>query len=139
MIDIPPYVPPPDLPQGPGYSYRTFYDPVDGRGLYSTDQAVELYPDWVDGFYDMEEYYFPGGVPTLKEVMTPTITGNDPVVLDQVISFTGFPLDAYVTVDRTRNKLDDGAINITLTTPGLYTVKARHMKHLPWEIILDAG
>lgn len=138
MIDLPPYVPP-EEPQGPAYSYRTFYDPVDGRGIYSTSQAIEPYPDWVEGRYDMRKYYFPDGVPTLKEEMTPAITGNDPVVLGEVISFTGFPDDATLTIDRTVHKLDDGAINITLTTPGSYTVSAMHMRFLPWGATLDAS
>ena len=120
-------------------AYRTFYDPVDGHGIYSTNQAIEPYPDWVEGLYDMTLYYFPNGVPTLRLTMTPTITGNDPVVVGQPVSFTGFPLGATFRVSGTGYTLDDGAINFTPTTPGDYRVVARHMEYLAWEGMISAS
>jgi len=120
---------------------RTFYDAETGRGLYSTSQNIEIpkYPDWVDGRYDMDEYYFPDGEPTLRAKMTPTITGNDPAVVDSVVAFTGFPDDAIVNVGGIDHQLDDGAINFTPTSPGVYNIYALHPAHINWGGTINAS
>ena len=121
---------------------RTFYNPVTGLGLYATTQTgIEPYPDWVEGRYDMQEYYFPGGVPTLLLDMTPTVTGNDPAVAGEVVAFTGFPDDAVVTVNTISNRvqLTDGALNFTPTTPGVYHISAAHPAYKPRSYTIHAS
>ena len=117
-----------------------FYNPENGRGIYSTDQKIEVYPDWVDtGLNDMQLYYFPDGVPTAREEMSPTITGDDPVVVDSAIAFSGFPDDAKVKIDGDEFQLTDGAINFTPTTPGNYLVWATHPAFINWRRSFDAN
>ena len=118
---------------------RTFFDPITGRGICSTTQNIEPYPDWVDGIYDMGEYYFPAGVPTLRTKMMPTITGNDPALVGVAVSFTGFPLDAVFDIDGAEYQLDDGAINFTPTTVGEFKIQCFHSAHLDYGVTIYAN
>lgn len=119
---------------------RVFYDPDTGKGIFSTDQKIEVYPDWVDcDENNMKDYYYPDGVPTQRIAMTPTITGNDPAVVDSVVAFSGFPDDAKVQIDTDRYQLDDGAINFTPTTPGSYNVRAFHVAYLDYGVPIYAS
>ena len=117
---------------------RIFYDAITGKGLYSSGQLIEVYPNWVDGDYDMREYYFPDGVPTLRIKMSPTITGNDPAVVGGTMSFTGFPDDAIVEFDMRQFQLTDGTIDFTPTTSGSYSVLADHPAYLVWRTTINA-
>ena len=118
---------------------RTFYNPATGNGIYSTRDEIEPYPDWVDGIYDMVAYYFPDGVPTLRVEMTPTIVGNDPAVVDSQVSFSGFPDDAKVRIDGIHYQLDDGAINFTPMSSGVYGILAIHPAFLNWRGAINAS
>jgi hypothetical protein len=120
-------------------SRRVFYDPETGRGICSTSQKAEFYPDWVDTELGMDLHYYPGGVPTLRTEMTPTITGNDPATVGQPVSFTGFPIDSHMRIDGSSYTLTDGAINFTPTTIGDYSIEVVHVANITYRMAIHAS
>ena len=120
-------------------SRRVFYDPETGRGICSTTQKAEFYPNWVDTQLSMDLHYYPDGVPTLKVEMTPTITGNEPATVGQPVSFTGFPINSLMKIDGLSYTLEDGAINFTPTTIGDYVIEVVHVANITYRTVINAN
>ena len=87
----------------------TFYDPVSGRiigTLICSEPCFEANVEgktWIEGTYDLEEYYVVGGIATLRPSMGLTVTGS-------IIS--GIPQGATVTLDQQSFTVDDGEADI---------------------------
>lgn len=109
---------------------RYYYDPADGRTIYvSSSKTTEYYPDWVDGdFGSIEDYYFPGGVPTARPAMTYTMSTATGTV-DVGWNFAGFPDDSVLTLDGQESYLPDGDFTFTPTTVGSYLMIVHHPAH----------
>ena len=87
----------------------TFYDLTDGKitgTLICSEPCFEANvggKTWIEGTYDLEEYYVVGGIATLRPSMGLTVTGS-------VIS--GIPQGATVTLDQQSFIVDDGVADI---------------------------
>ena len=87
----------------------TFYDPVGGRiigTLICSEPCFEANvggKTWIEGTYDLEEYYVVGGIATHRPTMPLTVTGS---------VITGIPQGATVTLDQQSFIVDDGEADI---------------------------
>jgi len=87
----------------------TFYDLTDGKitgTLICSEPCFEANvggKTWIEGTYDLEEYYVVGGIATLRPSMGLTVT-------DSVIS--SIPQGATVTLDQQSFVVDDGEADI---------------------------
>lgn len=87
----------------------TFYDLTDGKitgTLICSEPCFEANvggKTWIEGTYDLEEYYVVGGIATLRPSMGLTITGS--VII-------GIPQGATVTLDQQSFIVDDGVADI---------------------------
>ena len=87
----------------------TFYDLTDGKitgTLICSEPCFEANvggKTWIEGTYDLEEYYVVGGIATLRPSMGLTVTGS-------VIS--GIPQGATVTLGEQSFAVDDGEADI---------------------------
>ena len=87
----------------------TFYDLTDGKitgTLICSEPCFEANvagKTWIEGTYDLEEYYVVEGIATLRPSMGLTVTGS-------IIS--GIPQGATVTLDQQSFTVDDGEADI---------------------------
>ena len=87
----------------------TFYDLTDGKitgTLICSEPCFEANvggKTWIEGTYDLEEYYVIGGIATLRPSMGLTVTGS-------IIS--GIPQGATVTLGEQSFIVDDGVADI---------------------------
>ena len=88
----------------------TFYDLTDGKitgTLICSEPCFEANvggKTWIEGTYDLEEYYVVGGIATLRPSMGLTITGS-------IIS--GIPQGATVILNEQSFTVDDGEADIS--------------------------
>ena len=108
----------------------TFYDLTDGKitgTLICSEPCFEANvggKTWIEGTYDLEEYYVVGGIATLRPSMGLTVTGS-------VIS--GIPQGATVTLDQQSFVVDDGEADIEGYTG---VVKIKCFPYLDAEVTL---
>ena len=108
----------------------TFYDPVGGRiigTLICSEPCFEANvggKTWIEGTYDLEEYYVVGGIATLRPSMGLTVTGS--VISD-------IPQGATVTLGEQSFTVDDSEADIEGYTG---TVKIVCFPYLDAEVTL---
>ena len=108
----------------------TFYDLTDGKitgTLICSEPCFEANvggKTWIEGAYDLEEYYVVGGIATLRPTMPLTVTGS-------VIS--GIPQGATVTLGEQSFTVDDSEADIEGYTG---TVKIVCFPYLDAEVTL---
>ena len=108
----------------------TFYDLTDGKitgTLICSEPCFEANVEgktWIEGTYDLEEYYVVRGIATLRPTMPLTVTGS-------IIS--GIPQGATVTLGEQSFTIDDGEADIEGYTG---TVKIVCFPYLDAEVTL---